>query len=180
MRSPLVLTAFSLAVAASLSAQGQSRAALAEGRPAARFEPLLDGFVLGRTTLADVRRAWAVPERREALAHARLPTPLSPPPRWTLAGATLRPALRVDATAATPTLYFDRLERLILVVDSAPRERLDRAEFDRRHPGARVARDWGPAVELEVRLEACVALRALFDKSSGTLRQRAYGYACAD
>jgi hypothetical protein len=161
-----------------LAGQARSRADLATTGAGGSYELAPDGFVLGRTTLSDVRRAWAVPERREPLAHARIPTPLAPPPRWHLAGATLRPALRVDATSATPTLYFDRLERLILVVDSAPRERLHRADFERRHPAATVVRDWGSAVELEARVEACVAIRALFDQPRGTLRQLASGYTC--
>jgi len=161
-----------------LAGQARSQGDLARAGAGRAPEPAPDGFVLGRTTLSDVRRAWAVPERRQPLAHARIPIPLAPPPRWHLAGATLRPALRVDATSATPTLYFDRLERLILVVDSAPAERLDRAEFDRRHPAASVVRDRGSVVELEARLEACVAIRALFDQPRGTLRQLAYGYTC--
>ena len=79
----------------------------------------LVGLILGKTTLPDVERIFATRGQREALASARLPRRLTPPPRWTVGGVVITPSLRVDETSQSPTLYFDGAQRLVLVVDPA-------------------------------------------------------------
>lgn len=135
-------------------------------------------FVLGTTTLEQVRQVYAQKRVLEALANARAPRKLTPAPRWRMGGVTIEPRYRVDGAAGFYTLYFDGANRLILAVNDKPRERISRAEFEARYPRARVARRVGQASVLEVALERCVTLSALFDGPTALLTQAGYGYTC--
>jgi hypothetical protein len=139
-----------------------------------------EALVLGTTTLEQVRRVYAEKRLHEALANARVPRTLSPAPRWRLGGATLQPRYRVDAAEGYYTLYFDGAERLILAVDEQPRERISRAEFEARYPRARLAQKAGETSILEVPLERCVTLSAMFSGPDATLSQAGYGYTCKE
>jgi hypothetical protein len=136
------------------------------------------GLILGKTTLPDVERIFATRGQREALASARLPRRLTPPPRWTVGGVVITPSLRVDETSQSPTLYFDAAQRLVLVVDPAAQGSSSRAEFEAQHPKARVAGRFRGTVAVEAPLEKCVTISALFEERGGALRQLAYGYTC--
>jgi hypothetical protein len=135
-------------------------------------------FVLGTTTLEQVRQVYAEKRLLEALANARVPRTLTPAPRWRMGGVTIEPRYRVDAAEGYYTLYFDGAMRLILAVNDRPRERLTRAEFEARYPRARLAQHAGQVSVLEVSLEPCITLSALFDGPSATLSQAGYGYTC--
>lgn len=137
-------------------------------------------LVLGRTTLQEVRQIYASRQLHEALANARAPRTLSPAPRWRMGGATIAPRYRVDAADGYYTLYFDASERLVLAVNDQPRERLTRAEFESRYPKAKVTQRAGRASILEVQLQPCVTLSAMFTGSSATLSQAGYGYTCGN
>ena len=138
----------------------------------------LVGLILGKTTLPDVERIFATRGQREALASARLPRRLTPPPRWTVGGVVITPSIRVDETSQSPTLYFDGAQRLVLVVDPAAQGSSSRAEFEAQHPKARVAGRFHGTVALEAPLEKCVTISALFQERGGALQQLAYGYTC--
>lgn len=135
-------------------------------------------FVLGTTTLDQVQQVYAGKRLHEALANARSPRTLMPAPRWRMGGVTIEPRYRVDAAEGYYTLYFDRARRLILAVNDQPRERLTRAEFESRYPRARVAQKAGQAAILEVALERCVTMSAMFSGPAATLSQAGYGYTC--
>jgi len=135
-------------------------------------------FVLGSTTLDEVRQVYAERRLLEALANARVPRTLTPAPRWRMGGVTLAPRYRVDGAEGYYTLYFDAARRLILAVNDRPRERLTRAEFEARYPHARLAQKAGQVSVLEVSIEPCVTLSALFNGPSATLSQAGYGYTC--
>jgi hypothetical protein len=135
-------------------------------------------FVLGTTTLDQVRQVYAEKRVLEALANARAPRTLTPAPRWRMGGVTIEPRYRVDAAQGFYTLYFDGAKRLILAVNDQPRERLTRAEFEARYPRARLAQHAGQASILEVALERCVTLSAMFTGPSALLAQAGYGYTC--
>ncbi|MEO8635249.1 MAG: hypothetical protein ABI587_08230 [Gemmatimonadales bacterium] len=136
------------------------------------------GLILGKTTLPDVERIFATRGQREALASARLPRRLTPPPRWTVGGVVITPRIRVDETSQSPTLYFDGAERLVLVVDPAARGSTSRVEFEAQHPRARIAGRFRGTVAIEAPLEKCVTISALFQERDGSLQQLAYGYTC--
>ena len=136
------------------------------------------GLILGKTTLPDVERIFAARGQREALASARLPRRLAPPPHWTVGGVVITPSIRVDETSQSPTLYFDGAERLVLVVDPAAQGSSSRAEFEAQHPRAHVTGRFRGTVALEAPLEKCVTISALFQERGGVLQQLAYGYTC--
>ncbi len=136
------------------------------------------GLILGRTTLTEVERIFAERGQREALASVRVPRHLTPAPKWTLGGAVITPSIKVDQTRESPTLYFDASKRLVLVVDSAARGSLSRAEFQSQHPRATVTGRFRGTVALEAPLEQCVTISGLFDDRGGLLQQLAYGYTC--
>ena len=144
----------------------------------AASETELVGLILGKTTLADIERIFATRGQREALASARLPRRLAPPPRWTIGGVVITPRVRVDETSQSPTLYFDEAQRLVLVVDPTARGNSSRAEFEAQHPGARVSGRFRGTVAVEAPLEKCVTISALFQERGGALQQLAYGYTC--
>jgi hypothetical protein len=137
-------------------------------------------LVLGSTTLQQVRQLYASRQLHEALANARAPRTLTPAPRWRMGGATIVPRYRVDGTDGYYTLYFDASERLVLAVNEQPREQLSRAEFQARYPKARLAQHAGPASILEVPLDRCVTLSAMFTGPGATLTQAGYGYTCGN
>ncbi len=137
-------------------------------------------LVLGRTTLQQVRQLYATRQLREALANARAPRTLTPSPRWRMGGATIAPRYRVDGADGYYTLYFDATERLVLAVNDQPRDRLTRAEFEARYPKARLTQWAARAIVLEVSLERCVTLSAMFTGASATLTQAGYGYTCGN
>ncbi len=145
-------------------------------RPASETDVV--GLILGKTTLPDVERIFATRGQREALASARLPRRLTPPPRWTVGGVVIVPSIRVDETSQSPTLYFDGAQRLVLVVDPAAQGSSSRAEFEAEHPQAKVAGRFRGTVALEAPLEKCVTISALFEERGGALQQLAYGYTC--
>jgi hypothetical protein len=135
-------------------------------------------LVLGHTTLQQVRQIYASRQLHEPLANARAPRTLTPAPRWRMGGATIAPRYRVDGADGYYTLYFDASERLVLAVNDQPRERLTRAEFEARYPKAKLTQHAGQASILEVPLEPCVTLSAMFTGSTATLTQAGYGYTC--
>lgn len=137
-------------------------------------------FVLGSTTLDQVQQVYSSKRLHEALANARSPRTLMPAPRWSMGGATIQPRYRVDAAEGYYTLYFDSARRLVLAVNDQPREKLSRAEFESRYPKARVAQKAGQAAILEVPLERCVTMSAMFSGPSATLTQAGYGYTCGN
>lgn len=137
-------------------------------------------FVLGSTTLDQVQQVYSGKRLHEALANARSPRTLMPAPRWRMGGATIEPRYRVDAAEGYYTLYFDGAHRLILAVNDHPREKLTRAEFESRYPKAKVAQKAGHAAILEVALEPCVTMSAMFSGPSATLTQAGYGYTCGN
>jgi len=137
-------------------------------------------FVLGTTTLEQVRQVYAEKRLVEALANARVLRTLTPAPRWRMGGVIIQPRYRIDGAEGYYTLYFDGAKRLVLAVNDRPRERLTRAEFEARYPRARLAQHAGQVSVLEVSLEPCVILSALFDGPSATLSQAGYGYTCGN
>lgn len=137
-------------------------------------------LVLGTTTLQQVRQLYATRQLREALANARVPRTLSPAPRWRMGGATIAPRYRVDGGDGYYTLYFDASERLILAVDEQPKERLTRAEFQARYPKAKVSQHAAQTSVLEVALERCITLSAMFTGAGAVLSQAGYGYTCGN
>jgi hypothetical protein len=166
-----------LAVASSpLAAQALAPEVGSVGELTPGSEPA--AFVLGTTTLDQVQQVYASRRLHEALANARLPRTLMPAPHWRMGGVTIQPRYRVDAAEGYYTLYFDGARRLILAVNDQPRERLTRAEFESRYPGARVAQKAGQAAILEVALERCVTMSAMFSGPTATLSQAGYGYTC--
>ncbi|HSB54075.1 MAG TPA: hypothetical protein VLD58_06950 [Gemmatimonadales bacterium] len=137
-------------------------------------------LVLGTTTIQQVRQLYASRQLHEALANARAPRTLSPAPRWRMGGATIAPRYRVDGADGFYTLSFDASERLVLAVNDQPRERLSRAEFQARYPKAKLAQHVGQASILEVALEPCVTMSAMFTGPGATLTQAGYGYTCGN
>lgn len=137
-------------------------------------------FVLGTTTLDQVQQVYSAKRLHEALANARSPRTLMPAPRWRMGGATIEPRYRVDAAEGYYTLYFDSARRLILAVNDQPRERLTRVEFESRYPKARVTQKAGQAAILEVPLERCVTMSAMFSGPTARLSQAGYGYTCGN
>lgn len=135
-------------------------------------------FVLGSTTIDQVQQVYSAKRLHQALANARSPRTLMPAPRWRMGGTTIAPRYRVDAAEGYYTLYFDSARRLVLAVNDNPSEKLTRAEFESRYPKARVAQKAGQAAILEVPLERCVTLSAMFSGPSATLSQAGYGYTC--
>ena len=165
-----ILVALALAPAGLAAQEGNAAVAIAESD--------VVGLILGKTTLPDVERIFASRGQREALASARLPRRLAPPPRWKVGGVVIIPSIRVDETSQSPTLYFDGAERLVLVVDPAAQGTSSRAEFEARYPGARIAGRFRGTIALEAPLEKCVTISALFREQGGALQQLAYGYTC--
>jgi hypothetical protein len=161
-----------------LAAQALAPEARSVGELTRSIEPA--DFVLGTTTLDEVQRVYSAKRLHEALANARAPRTLMPAPRWTMGGTTIQPRYRVDAAEGYYTLYFDSSRRLILAVNDQPSEKLSRAEFESRYPKARQTQKAGQSSILEVSLERCVTMSAMFSGPAATLTQAGYGYTCGN
>jgi len=127
---------------------------------------------LGRTTmdmarhLFDKAGAMLGPERQNTAALTIGTTALAPKRLFTPPGSLQQ-------------LYFDDNGTLVLFVDSAPANLpLSIKEFQQRFPGARESGRTLGSHEIQVPLNQCVTLIAVFRSVSDALESVGYGYEC--
>lgn len=163
-RAPWITFLCSLFCAYPCVAQALSSRPAIFADPALTNDPARGELVLGRTTLRSAMRIYAVElgdTVRVPLAHTSNPDTLPSGTTWR-SGSAPPIHYRLDLGAGRYTLYFDKNERLVIVVAShnqLPR-RIRREDLVARYATLRLTHRWSAMDDLEAPLAPCISMLA--------------------